>query len=361
MHPNRAFVFRGIWKAIHRQQLFQGFNCPETKEKTLLMNKMALDPQIALYLKAAEELELPPLNTLRPEDARIHLNERIYTEISRPEEVKRVSNISVPGFKEEITLRVYTPEGEPPFPLLLFIHGGGWVICNLDTHDSLCRQLANLAGCVVVSVDYHLAPEHKFPEPLEDCYCALQWVWENCSGIGGSRDCIAVGGDSAGGNISASIAHLARDRKLPALHYQLLLYPALNLSGFETESHREFQEGYGLSRDDSIWFCMQYLRSEADCLNPLASPLLAKSFHDLPPAHIVTAGYDILRDDGTFYFEKLRKAGVPVTLKCYEQFTHAFLTMDGIVDSVRPAIIEIAEMLRRGFDRDPRSSFPAEN
>ena len=313
------------------------------------MHKTKLDPQIALYLKAAEELELPPLSTFEPEEIRDGLNERMLSEKSRPEEVKGVEDISVPGYREDITLRMYTPRREGPFPVLLFIHGGGWVMGNLDTHDSICRQLANLAACAVVSVDYHLAPEHKFPEPLEDCYCALQWVWEHCSEIGGEKNRIAVGGDSAGGNMSASITLLARDRGLPAVRFQLLIYPALNLSGFDTESHHAFQEGYGLSRDDSLWFCMQYLRSEEDGRNPLVSPLLADNFSQLPPAHIVTAGYDILRDDGTLYFKKLRDAGVPVTLKCYEHLTHGVLNMDGIVDSVRPAIVEIAETLMRGL------------
>jgi acetyl esterase len=317
--------------------------------ETFVMPKTKLDPQIALYLKAAAELGLPPLSALKPAEVRGGLNERMLGEKSRPEEVKQVEDISVPGYRKDITLRLYTPRGEEPFPVLIFMHGGGWVIGNLDTHDSICRQLANLAFCTVVSVDYHLAPEHKFPEPLEDCYCALQWVWDHCSEIGGEKNRIAVGGDSAGGNMAASITHLARDRGLPALGFQLLIYPALSLIGFDTESHHAFREGYGLSRDDSIWFCMQYLRSEEDGRNSLVSPLLAENFSQLPPAHIVTAGYDMLRDDGTLYFEKLQDAGVPVTLKCYEHLIHGVLNMDGIVECVRPAIVEIAEMLKRGL------------
>ena len=317
-------------------------------EKTC-MHDEKLDPQIALYLKAAEELELPPLNTFSHEEVRYNLDEKMLNEKSKPEEVAKVENIWVPGFRENIALRLYTPRGKGPFSVLLYMHGGGWVIGNLDTHDSICRQFANLAGCIVVSVDYHLSPEHKFPVPLEDCYCALQWVWEHCSEIGGMKEHIAVGGDSAGGNISASISLLARDRGLPAVHFQLLIYPALNLSGFDTESHHAFQKGYGLSREDSIWFCLHYMNSEEDGKNPMVSPLLADDFSHLPTAHIVTAGYDMLRDDGTQYFQKLQSAGVPATLKCYGHFIHGVFNMDGIVDSVRPAIVEIAEMLKKGL------------
>lgn len=313
------------------------------------MHDTALDPQIALYLKAAEELELPPLNSFTHEEVRHNLNEKMLNEKSKPEEVAGTEDISVPGYRENITLRLYTPFGSGPFPILLFIHGGGWVIGNRDTHDSICRQLANHAGCLVASVDYHLAPEHKFPVPLEDCYCALQWVYEHASKIGGRKDRIAIGGDSAGGNISASITHLARDRGLPAVHFQLLIYPALNLSGFDTESHNAFQEGYGLTREDSIWFCMHYMNDEEDGKNPMVSPLLAENFKKLPPAHIVTAGYDILRDDGFQYAQKLQEAGVPATLKCYEHFIHGVFNMDGIVDAARESIVEMAAMLKNGL------------
>jgi acetyl esterase len=313
------------------------------------MHDTALDPQIALYLKAAYELDLPPLNSFTPGEARELLNEKMLNEKSRPEEVARVETISVPGFMDSITMRVYTPRGQGPFPILLFIHGGGWVIGNLDTHDSICRQFANHAGCMVASVDYHLAPEHKFPTPLEDCYCALGWLWEHCDEIGARKDRIAVGGDSAGGNMSASLTHLARDRGLSAIHYQLLIYPALNLSRFDTESHHAFKEGYGLTREDSLWFCLHYMNNEVEGTNPQASPLLSDDFTRLPPAHIVTAGYDILRDDGTEYCRKLRDAGVAATLTCYEHFIHGAFNMDGIIDSVGPAIVQTASMLKCGL------------
>ena len=313
------------------------------------MQDLTLDPQIALYLKAAEELELPPLSSFTHEEVRNNQNEKMLNEKSEPEEVAGIKNISVPGYRENITLRLYTPFGSGPFPILLFIHGGGWVIGNLDTHDSICRQFANNAGCLVASVDYHLAPEHKFPVPLEDCYCALQWVYEHAAEIGGRNDRIAVGGDSAGGNISASITHLARDRGLLAVRFQLLIYPALNLSGFDTESHRAFQEGYGLTREEAIWFCMHYMNDEEEGKNPMVSPLLADDFNRLPPSHIVVAGYDILRDDGVQYAQKLQEAGVPATLKCYEAFIHGVFSMDGIVDAARPAIVEMAAMLKQGL------------
>jgi acetyl esterase len=315
------------------------------------MHDAKLDPQIALYLKAAEELELPPLSSFSHEEVRYNLNEKMLNEKSRPEKVAGVEDIPVPGYRNDIVMRLYTPRGQGPFPILLFVHGGGWVIGNLDTHDSICRLFVNHAGCMVASVDYHLAPESKFPIPLEDCCCALQWVRDHGSEIGAIESRIAVGGDSAGGNIAASMTHIIRDRGMPPVQFQLLIYPALDLSSFDSESHHAYREGYGLTREDSLWFCRHYLNDEQDGKNPKASPLLADDFGRLPPAHIVTAGFDVLRDDGTAYCQKLRDAGVQATLTCYDHLIHGAFNMDGIVDSAGQAIVETAKMLKRGLQQ----------
>ena len=234
-----------------------------------------------------------------------------------PEEIAKVENINIAGSEVQIPLRIYTPEGSGPFPILVFMHGGGWVIGSLDTCDKICRFLANRVGCIVISVDYRLAPKHKFPAAVEDAYSAVQWVAENATRINGDPNRIAVGGASAGGNLAAVVCLMSKHRNGPSLVFQLLAFSATNLASLDTDSYRDFGKGYGLTKSHVKWFRKQYLNSEDDRKNPYVSPLLADDLTGLPPALIITGKYDVTRDDGKTYATRLKQEGVSVRYKCF--------------------------------------------
>lgn len=210
--------------------------------------------------------------------------------------------------------------------MLVFFHGGGFVIGSIELYEEFCRALTNGAGCIVVSVGYRLAPEHKFPAAVEDCYSATKWVAVNAKAIDGDSTHIAVGGDSAGGNLAAVVAVMARDEGSVPLVFQLLLYPTTNLA-HDTLSMQENASGYLLTRDDMFWFRSLYLPNDADRNNPYASPLLAQDLHGLPPALVITAEYDPLRDEGEAYTTRLREAGVTVVCTRYNGMIHGFLIL----------------------------------
>ncbi len=234
-----------------------------------------------------------------------------------PEEIAKVENLNIAGSEVQIPLRIYTPEGSGPFPILVFMHGGGWVIGSLDTCDNICRFLANRVGCIVISVDYRLAPKYKFPAAVEDVYSAVQWAAENATRINGDPNRIAVGGASAGGNLAAVVCLMSKHRNGPSLLFQLLAFPATNLASLETDSYRDFAKGYGLTKSHMKWFRKQYLNSEDDRKNPYVSPLLADDLSGLPAALIITGEYDVARDDGKAYATRLKQEGVSVKYKCY--------------------------------------------
>jgi acetyl esterase/lipase len=262
-----------------------------------------------------------------------------------PEPVAKVENSTIPGPAGQIPVRVYTPSGSGPHPGLVFFHGGGFVLCSLDTHDGICRSLANAAGCVVVSVDYRLAPEHPYPAAPEDCYAATQWVAKNGSELGIDVSRLAIGGDSAGGNLTAVTALMARDRGGPALRFQLMIYPVTDC-GFETASYRENGEGYFLTTGMMRWFWDKYLADPKQAREGYASPLRAANLADLPPGLCITAGYDPLRDEGEAYAELLRKAGVDVRTSRYPGMFHGFLSMTAQLDQARKAVAEAGAALR---------------
>jgi len=284
---------------------------------------MPLDPQAQAFLDQMEALNAPALNTLTPEDARKAFGMMAELLGLEPEPIAKSEDRLIPGPGGQIPVRIYTPEGSEPFPVLVFFHGGGFVIGSVELYDEFCRELANGAGCMVVSVDYRLAPEHKFPVAVEDCYAATEWVAENAKAIGGNPELIAVGGDSAGGNLSAVVALMARDKGTPPLVFQLLIYPATDFV-HETQSSRENAD-YFLTKDDMAWFSSLYLRSETDGSNPQASPLLAEDFSGLPPALVITAEFDPLRDEGEAYADRLREAGVDTVCTRYNGMIHGFL------------------------------------
>ena len=265
-----------------------------------------------------------------------------------PEPVANVEDRMIPGPDGEIPVRVYTPEGSGPFPVLVFFHGGGFVICDLETHDGTCRSLANVPSCLVVSVDYRLAPEHRFPAAPEDCYAATCWAAEHAAAHGGDASRLAVAGDSAGGNLAAVVSLMARDRSGPPLCFQLLIYPVTN-GAFDTESYRENAEGYLLTTDMMKWFWTQYLADPALAGEPYASPLRADDLAGLPPALCLTAGYDPLRDEGEAYAARLREAGVPVEQRRYDGMFHGFFAMTAFLDTARDALAHAGGALRKSF------------
>ena len=304
---------------------------------------MPLDPQVEALLDELSAQTLPSVPEQGPVEAR-----RSARQVARAmqvrEEVEKVNDRSIPGPEGELPVRVYTPRGAAPFPVVVYFHGGGWVIGDIETHDPLCRALANAAAALIVSVDYRLAPEHKFPAAAEDAYAATVWVREHAAELGGDPERMCVCGDSAGGNLSAVVALMARDRGGPEIAYQGLLYPVTD-HNFETRSYRDNAEGYLLTREAMIWFWEQYLTKEAAAHEPYASPLRAPDLSGLPPALVVTAEYDPLHDEGEAYAQQLEQAGVRVRYMRYDGLVHGFLRRTKALDRARAAIKEIGGIL----------------
>ena len=308
---------------------------------------MPLDPQIKAVLEAMSALAMPSLSTVPPDVMRKAFEEQ---RSARPEgdSVAKVIDRQIPGPDGKLTVRVYSPFGAGPFPVLTYFHGGGFVLCDLDSHDSTCRSLTNAAQCVVVSVDYRLAPEAPFPAAPEDCYAATRWVAENAPELDGDPARHAVAGDSAGGNLAAVVALMARDRGGPALVHQLLIYPVTDHS-FDTPSYLDNAEGYFLTREMMQWFWGHYLKSEADGMQALASPLRADDLSNLPSATVITAEFDPLRDEGEAYAARLEASGVPTELVRYEGMIHGFFGMTDTVDRAKEAVAQSGRALRRAF------------
>jgi acetyl esterase len=298
-----------------------------------------------------DEVDLPPTHALSVSGAREALRDLLVDD-DPPEDDLTVRDLSIPGPEgpsAPLDVRAYTPPDSDDRPVLVYFHGGGWVRGDLDTHDGLCRLLAEAADCVVVSVDYRRAPEHPFPIPVHDAYAAAAWAAEHAGVVGGDPDRIAVGGDSAGGNLAAAVTLLARERGEPEIDHQVLLYPVTDYD-LDTESYRENAEGYLLSRASMRWYWERYLDDELDGANPYASPLRAPDCSGLPSATVVTAGYDPLRDEGAAYADRLREAGVEVTHADYPGMVHVFASFPDL-ERARDARETIASDLAAAFGR----------
>lgn len=274
------------------------------------------------YLKAFNQM--PAMQTMEPEEARKMLDEAPPAEIELAP-VQSVKDLRIPVRDGEINVRIYTPEGKGPFPIFVYYHGGGWVIGDLETADATLHLVANRTGYVVVSVDYRLSPEYKFPVPLHDAHDALKWVHEHADSFHGDKNKIVVSGDSAGGNLATVVSMLDRENGDDLVDAQVLIYPVTDLS-YSSNSYEQFKKGYGLDKDLMMWFGNHYIRDEKDSKNPHVAPLLAKDVSNMPPAFILTAGYDVLRDEGQAYAEKLKEAGVHVETVCEKGLVHGYFT-----------------------------------
>lgn len=311
---------------------------------------MNLDPQAAEILKLIDNSDAPALGEGSVQEGREGFARMTELLGIQAPPVQTIREIQIPGPNGDIRSLVITPNTsqEGPLPVLIYYHGGGWVIGSPETHRKEACYYADKAECIVVLPDYRLAPEHVFPAAPEDCYAVLQWVANEAESIGGDSSRIAVGGDSAGGNLSAVVAQIARDRKGPEIALQLLIYPATRM-GATTQSYEDFQDGYFLTAKAMKWFFSHYLSQAGDWDDLLASPLLAANFLNLPPAYVMTAGFDPLRDEGKAYADKLTMAGVPVEYVCYEHQIHGFASLAGALDEGKQFLDEASQALRRAF------------
>ena len=305
---------------------------------------MSVHPQVQALLDRVARSPLPPYHTVSPFVARrIYRDTRAVLAPKAPE----VADVRLLAF-ENYAMRVYRAVPNETLPALMYFHGGGWTIGDVDTHDVLCRQLAVGARCVVFSVDYRLAPEYPFPAAVDDCFAATRYVAENAAKL--KIQGIAVGGDSAGGNLAASVALLARDAGGPAIAFQLLIYPATD-QRLASPSHERNGQGYLLTREAMLYFRRAYLPNEKDWTDWRASPLLAKSHAKLPPTLVITAGYDPLLDEGRAYADKLQAAGVQVAYREFADMVHGFVLFGGVVDTANAAVAECCSALRAAFEK----------
>ena len=287
-----------------------------------------------------------------PSSLRVVLNRRSVEFQGAPETVAQVENRTIPGPRGEIPLRIYTPDGAGPFPMIMYFHGGGFVLGNLDTCNNACHFLSKTVGCIVIAVDYRLAPEHKFPAGVEDAYTATAWAAEHAEEINGDASRLAVVGESAGGNLAAATCIMAQDRGGPPLVFQVMAFASTNLDTLETDSYRKYATGYGLTKFYSTWLRNQYIGDKKDRKSPYASPLLAKNVRGVPPALVLTGEFDVLRDDGELYVEKLKEEGVPARLIRYADKGHMahWMTPAGEAGDAQH---QVAFALKAVFRRNP--------
>jgi acetyl esterase len=303
-----------------------------------------LDPQIAAMRAERMARGATPLYEMTLERARAADLADIRAAGGDAEPVFEVTDTTFPGKDGDLPVRVYRPAADRPLATLAYFFGGGWTLGGIDTSDGVCRALANAAGCLVVTPGYRLAPEHPFPAAVEDCLAAVSWVEENADALGADPARIAVGGDSAGGNLAAVVALQARDRGV-RLAAQLLVYPNTCYRS-DTDSLRDNDDRWMFNRHSVDWYWRNYLPDPELGRDPRVSPLLAPDLSGLPPALVITAEYDPLRDEGERYAERMRAAGVPVELTRYDGMAHGFFTMSGVLPDARRAVAQAARYLR---------------
>lgn len=307
---------------------------------------MPLNPQAEAFLKQLQDEEVPAFYEMTVLEARAFEAglEEIQGDV---QEVTEVRDILVPGEAGEIPVRIYDPAPEKTLPLVIYLHGGGWVMGSIGVVDRPCRQLANAAECMVAAVEYRLSPETKFPGPAEDCYSVTRWLAEHSDELGFDRGQLGICGDSSGGNLAAAVTLMARDRGGPHISYQLLIYP---VTAPEHESpHQSYVdngEGYMTTRGDMRWFWEHYVTSVEQARDPYASPLLADDLAGLPPGMVITAEFDPLRDEGIAYAERLQNAGVDIELKVFSGAIHGFFWMNGVMDTGHELLEDLANFIK---------------
>lgn len=338
-------VFTTVPMLIDRKRIIDASNDSVYKKGE---ESMSLKPEVKALLEAYAQNPVPPLEQLPLAEARKGFEQSAKL-MSKAEKLANTKDFKIQGYKDEIKIRLYSPDGADgtKLPAIIYYHGGGWVIGNIETHDALCHTLSNEAGCIVVSVDYSLAPEGKFPVAVEDSYLAAKWVFDNADELNIDENFIAVAGDSAGGNLAAVVSYLAVQRQSPSIAYQMLFYPS---TGFEyTPSYEKYGEGYYLTKSTMTWFREQYLNSPEDTQNPLAAPLLIPDEITplLPPAYILTAELDPLCDGGEHFAAKLKYAGVETEYVCAPGMLHGFLGMTEYLPDGKEAIKAAAEAFKK--------------
>ena len=315
-----------------------------------------LDPQSRALLDLMSERGVPPIHTLSPDEGRrMFLERRGFTQ-PVPPPIGSVRDLAAPGPHGPIPLRLVRPAGVADavaLPLLVYFHGGGWVIGDLDTHDVACRTLAAGAGIAVLAVDYRLAPEHRFPAAVDDCIAAVRFARAEAAALGADAARIAVGGDSAGGNLAAVVCLALRDAGEPLPAFQLLIYPATDMRAV-APSHTANGQGYMLTADSIAYYRGHYMPDAAEWADWRASPLLAADHAHLPPALVLTAGFDPLRDEGRQYADALSGAGVACQYICFERQIHGFVTMGRVIDEANTALDLCATALRRAIGQPAR-------
>jgi len=305
---------------------------------------MPLDPQARVFLDQLAAMGAPPMTESTPQDARAAMT-MMSALGGEPEQRAATEDRAIPGPGGDIPVRIYRPESQGPLPAVVYFHGGGFVIGSIETHDGVCHQLATRVPAVVVNVDYRLAPEHRFPAAVDDAWAAAQWVSSHAAELGVERDRLAVAGDSAGGNLAAVVALRARDAGGPPVAFQLLVYPATDLTR-SSPSHKENGEGYLLTTDLMAWFMDHYFGPGGDLRHPDASPVFVTTLSGLPPALVITAEFDPLRDEGEDYASRMRQAGVDARVSRYDGMIHGFFGLDAIFDASRKAMDEAVTTLK---------------
>lgn len=305
---------------------------------------MALEPQTKAFL--VKSLSQPkPVYKLTIEQARESIIQR-FTFDEPPIPIGSTEDIQIPFAWGNLTAKVYTPSGTGPFPIVVYYHGGGWVYNNVFTHDSICRHMARLSECIFVSIEYRLAPENKFPGPVEDTYGAMEWIYDNAKFLNGIPEKLAVAGDSSGGNLAAVSCLLSRDRKGPDIKLQVLLFPVLDHYSTGTKSYSEVNIPGALNGEQMAWFWDLYLKEGEDVNNPYICPLRAESLKDLPAAIITAVENDPLRDEAEAYASRLANAGVSVDFTRCEGVVHAYLLHWRFLDKAMDSIIEISAKIK---------------
>jgi acetyl esterase len=309
---------------------------------------MPLDHDAEILIKMIQEANRPTFESVGAVAARDLYMAGRKALSPDPMPIAETRDVAIPGSGGPIPARLYRSAKNGTLPVLVFFHGGGWVVGNIDSHEAMCRHIANRAECAVVSVDYRMGPEHKFPAAVEDCFAATAWTADNGASLGVDPGRLAIGGDSAGGNLAAVVSLLARDKGAPRIAYQVLIYPATD-AAMRHDSVARYAEGYVLTRATMRWFYEQYLRTPDDAADWRVSPLLAPDLSRLPPAYVLTAGYDPLCDEGDAYAARLAAAGVPVTHRRFPGQVHGFVTNGRVIRAAETALDEVAAALKSAW------------